>query len=202
MSGDSDAGVVRAEHFAADQVRLNMGDATSGKQIANLARYHDPENQMLRGSNGQIEWRYGRGLFLLKAPGSQGVCGFLGEADTTELPDLNVNLGLPFGTVWAVAMDDKPLASSRKILLQVMSEQRNTGFETRDEGPWRVVTAGGEAPVIVRQFAGNVAFKGAAGDLSVTALDINGVPMEKLGSAANIPLRPDAVYYFLEAPSK
>ena len=162
------------------------------------AVFHNADRQELQGASGQIDWQYGKGLFLVKAPQAQAVCGFLGKAGEIALGDVTVKAGMPFGAVWAVAMDGRPLASSRKILVQVMSEQRNAGFETKGEPKKQIVSLGGP-PLIVRQMSGEIQFsRSDATELAVTALDINGCPKGSAGAADRLVLQPDTIYYLIE----
>jgi len=79
-----------------------------------------------------------------------------------------------------------------------MSEERNHGFATEGE-PKRTIKNVGSAPVEVRAFAGTIAFTRAdAAKLFVTALDVNGVPTGKAGTAERITLLPNAIYYLIE----
>ena len=101
--------------------------------------------------------------------------------------------------VVAVSLDGKPLATSHKILLQVMSEERATGFETQPvgNGVQKIVHIGRE-PWSIKSIGGVVKFKRVdAGSLKVIALDANGDKAEDAGFAAEIKLRPGTIYYLI-----
>ena len=119
-----------------------------------------------------------------------------------SLPFLQISLQNEFGTVTAVALDDQPIASSRKILLQVMTQEQPTGFKA-DGG---TITSLGGAPFGVKKIQGTIELRlqagAAAGAPTVTALDENGYPIKKsvtpkpAGSGAvELPLLDDVVYY-------
>lgn len=189
---------VDIRYFAAGKVSVNYVPTEGSFEKKNLSEYVDEEQQVLNGANGQIRWEYGKGLFLLRAPKAQAVTGFLGDAGEIKLPELTVKSDLPFGTVWAVAMDDRPLSQSRKILLQVMSEEQNRDYRTEGISRKKILDLGGP-PIQVRKLSGTVRFtRKDASSLRVTALDVNGVPVGPAGTADHIPLQPTVIYYLLE----
>lgn len=195
--GPGSNGLVDPRLYVAGKVTAAFSDQQPIYEHEDVKKFI-PVEGVLSGANQEVEWQHQRGLFLLKTPQSQGVAGFLKAAGTVPLPDLNVDWGLDFGVAWAVAMDGKPIATSDKILLQVMSEERNHGFATEGE-PKRTIKSTGSTPVEVRKLAGTISFTRAdAAALTVTALDVNGVPTQTLGTADRITLLPDALYYLIE----
>jgi hypothetical protein len=106
---------------------------------------------------------------------------------------------LDLGHIIAVALDHQPLASSQRILLQVMSEEQETNRQTEpvSASVKRIVNIGSD-PWQVRAFNGTVRFKRAdAAQLKVTALDFNGYPVGVLGTAQEIPLQRSTLYYLV-----
>jgi hypothetical protein len=88
------------------------------------------------------------------------------------------------------------------MLLQVMSEERPTGFQTVPAGKGRkqIINIGTD-PWLVKQLAGSVKLNRAdAGDLKVVPLDGNGYPLsgKQVGNASQITLESDAIYYSIE----
>jgi hypothetical protein len=81
-----------------------------------------------------------------------------------------------------------------------MSEERPSDFADTPAGNglFRITRLGGD-PWLIREIQADVALlRPDAKSLKVTALDPNGVAMENCGSANNIRLRPDTVYYLIE----
>jgi hypothetical protein len=142
-------------------------------------------------------------VLTLNAPRAQGVSGALNEAGKVELRDLTISSELDLAHIVAVALDDRPLATSQRILLQVMSEERASGFETETvSATVKRIKNIGRDPWQVKNLAGTVAFKRAdAGRLKVTALDFNGRPTGDAGPATGIQLKPATIYYLVTAPS-
>ncbi len=150
-------------------------------------------------SNGGLKLDYGKGVLTINAPQAQGVGGRLKLAGRVETKELSIVSEMDLGHIVAVALDDKPLALSGRILLQVMSEEKATGFATEPAGPGikRILNIGRD-PWLVRGLKGTVEFKRPdAADLKVTALDFNGYPLRIIGNAQRIELRPTTVYYLI-----
>lgn len=196
---DSSRSEVGVEYLAYGKVAVEFSDtAANAVRQPEPGLFHDAATGVLRSANGQIVWPYKRGIFTVCAPQTQGVSGSLSKAGRIELPDLTVDSPLAFGVVWAVAMDDQPLAQSGKILLQVMSQEQNHGFVAAGE-PERKVLDHGQSPMEIKNLAGTVRFlRSDAAALKVTALDINGCPVGAHGTAARIELAPGTIYYLIE----
>jgi hypothetical protein len=170
-------------------------------KLADLAPFVDQARQMVTSSTRELTLDYGRGIMTIDAPAAQGLNGNLRSAGEAKLKDLVIRSDLALGQIIAVALDGKPLAQSDRILLQVMSEEKPTGWEEQDEGNGihRIVHVGKD-PWQVKAFNGTVKFTRAdAASLKVTPLDFLGYPEEKnaAGSAAEIALQPNTVYYLI-----
>lgn len=108
---------------------------------------------------------------------------------------------LPLGHIVAVSLDGKPLAMSNRILLQTMTEEKATNFQTAPagEGVKRIVNIG-QDPWLVKQISGTVQFKRHdAAELEVFALDHSGNAPAAAGHADSITLRPTTIYYLMRA---
>ena len=100
--------------------------------------------------------------------------------------------------VIAVALDNQPLATSSRILLQVMSEEKNNGFQTVEQGDITKMISIGQNPWLVKEIEGTVCFKRAdAAAFKVTVLNGNGDSIKAVGHAAEIELLPDVLYYLI-----
>ena len=75
---------------------------------------------------GELAWDYEKGICLLDAPSAQGFCGFPGDIESFQLTDVTIKTKNEYTTVNVVAMDDKPLSQSEKILVQVGTIYRPT----------------------------------------------------------------------------
>jgi hypothetical protein len=115
------------------------------------------------------------------------------------LADLTIDSTMEVGHVAAVSLDGAPLARSKRILLQAMSEEKPSGFRTEPgpSGTQRILSLGSD-PWLVRALVGSVAFhRPDAKALRVTPLDANGMPGEPVGHANQITLEPTTLYYLI-----
>jgi hypothetical protein len=159
----------------------------------------DHARQTVTSSTGELKLDYGKGVLTINAARAQGVSGALQAAGPVETRDLAISSEMELGHIVAVALDDQPVARSGKILLQVMSEEKASGFqaEPAGEGVKRIVNIGTD-PWQVKELNGTVRFKRAdAAQLKVTALDFNGYPAAPCGSAQQLHLQPTTVYYLI-----
>ena len=114
---------------------------------------------------------------------------------------MSIESAMELGHIVAVSLDDQQLASSKKMLLQVMSEEKTSDFRTEPASnkTLRIVSIGRD-PWLVREIQGTVRFQRPdAAKLKVTALDLAGNPTSDTTSAAEISLRPNVMYYLIQA---
>ncbi len=185
-------------HYAG---RANVTFSATGgaSKLADLAPYVDHTAQTVVSSTKQLKLNFGKGVLTIDAPSAQGVSGNLKEAGVVETEDLSVSSALEVGHVIAVSLDGQPLATSSKILVQVMSEERPTGWRTEPVGNGQKrITDLGRDPWLVKDLAGTLKLKRAdAGKLKVTALDENGYPGKSMGTASEFQLGPRTIYYLI-----
>ena len=183
----------------AGRTSVTIDKAGGPSRLAPLDSLIDRKTQRVRSSTGQIVLDYGRGLMAIDAPKAQAALGALSEVPRVTLTNLQIESDLELGAVVAVAMDDQPLATSSRILLQVMSEEKNNGFETIEQGDVKRIQSIGRNPWLVKEIEGTVRFRRPdAASLKVTALDGNGTAIKQLGNATEINLLPDVLYYSIE----
>ncbi|MCY2929449.1 MAG: hypothetical protein NTV86_08130 [Planctomycetota bacterium] len=187
-------------------VTVKYGGNPARSMAADLRPYVDEAKKTVRSITGEIEMDYGRGLCTLNAPRAQGVTGFLKKVGTFTLADLTIASGNEYATVLAVSMDERPLKTSRRVLVQVGTIQRPTGWQTRPakvgaqdgqevvsfgKAPWQIVK--GDVTVTIR----NPGLKAAV------ILDANGMPLgraalEATRDGATLTFPPEALYVVLE----
>jgi len=184
--------------FFIGRVSLNITEQGGISEIADLSRFIDRNGKRVTSATGELVWDYGRGVLMLKSPMAQGAVGFLGQVGRIELPDVSVEFNGEYGSVLVVAMDDRPIASSRKVLVQVVTEEQNNGWQVERQGDLFRIAQLGSAPLLVRNISGALYFRRPdAAKLRVTALDGNGYPIKVLGNARQIPLISGALYYLV-----
>jgi hypothetical protein len=168
-------------------------------KVSDLKPLIDHAKQTVTSSTGELKLDYGKGVLSINAARAQGVSGALQAAGQVETRDLTIASEMELGHIVAVSLDDQPLAQSGKILLQVMSEEKASGFQTETvgEGVKRITNIGTD-PWQVKELNGTVRFKRAdAAQLKVTALDFNGYTIGACGSGNQIKLQPATLYYLV-----
>src|SRR5689334_6071170 len=156
----------------------SFGSDTAKSYQRDLSKFIDRDHKTVTSLTGELKWNYGDGLATMNTPRAQGAAGFLAKAGAAATDNLKIALQDEFATVTAVSLDDQPIASSRKILLQVMTQEQPTGFKAENG----TITSLGGAPFGVKKVRGTVELKlsgdgGAAP--TVNALDENGYPSKK-----------------------
>lgn len=126
-----------------------------------LGRLIDRQAKRVVGSTGALALDYGQGRLVIDTSHAQGVLGFAGEPVDTR--DARFALTNEFSCAALVSLDRRPLARSKRMLLQVMTEQRNNGWriEPHEEAGVRYqrLVDGGHPPLLVRALKGQVSFR-------------------------------------------
>lgn len=182
-------------------VEVVLGGALSASVVAEpLERHIDHGNQIVTSSTDEVAWNWSRGLVTVSAPAVQAAIGFLDTAPI-ELRGAVLDLAIPYGAVALVALDDRPIDTSHRILLQVASETQNTGWSAPGSGPRAIVEVGGP-PILVRELEGTIELRrGDAKTMEVWALDLHGTPKRRANGGADfIALLPDTLFYLIVTP--
>ena len=183
--------------------RVGVDFVTNGpprSEITDLSPFINRTAKIAKSQTGELEWNWSNGVVKLTAPAAQGLIGFLAAAGKADLPDATIESAQDYGTILLVALDGLPIATSTKLLLQVMSEEKPFGWTTDVTTGPRTITNAGSAPIMVRNLAGVVNLKRAdAASLRVTALDFNGYRTSApVQAAASITLGVATPYYLIE----
>ncbi len=187
-------------HYVGQVVR-SVGERPGASEIRDLSPFIDRTKKTIESATGELMWDYGKGLVTFNAPAAQGATGFLKKAGAIRLDNLVIESGNEYGAVALVSLDGEPLRKSRKMLLQVMTEDANYGWKTSGADPRKIESIGGP-PIVVRKLAGTVTITGPdAEKLTAVALDFNGRPKKTLDrpKSATLPVKllPDCLYYII-----
>ncbi len=100
--------------------------------ISDLSPWFDPAAGTIRSATSELLWDYRREICTMDAPAAQGVTGFLRRGGGRyELSDVTIESENEYATVNVVSLDDRPIAESQRILVQVVTVNRLTGYETK-----------------------------------------------------------------------
>jgi len=196
--------------FLAGRVEVTFGGDPAKSKVVNLDKLIDDPNKTVHSITDEITLNYDKGFCTLNSPKAQGVTAFFKNQQSFPLKDVEITSGNDYGAVLVVAMDEQPLARSRKVLVQVGTQCRPTGWKQSPrqipvkEGtfdgfvvdnvghaPWQVVRA--DATILVKNRALTHA----------TVLDMNGdaagnVPLEKTPEGVRFKFPEAAMYVVLQ----
>jgi hypothetical protein len=184
-------------HYAG-RVNVSFTRSPGKTTLSDLRPFIDRASQTVQSSTRELTLDYGKGLLTLNAPSVQGASGDLKRGGTIELTDLVIQSRLENAHLVVVALDGEPLRTSRRMLLQVMSEEQATGFATEDVGDGvKRITNIGRDPWRVRPLEGSVRFKSGS-EAKVQSLDLNGYSKGAAARGMEVTLGPETVYYLIE----
>ncbi|MFN4147288.1 MAG: T9SS type A sorting domain-containing protein [Runella sp.] len=143
--------------YLAGRIEVKYNAPADAKKIDNkLNEWVNLKDKIVKSSTGQLLWDYKKGICTVDAPAAQGIVGFLKNGSPiTQLTDLKIESQNEYAAVNVVSMDEKPLKSSEKVLVQIgttyrpfqwseitakvkIGEQELDGFTIRNTGvmPW------------------------------------------------------------------
>ena len=178
--------------------RVERTFASGAAPIAvDLNKYIDRDKKIITSSTGEITWNYGTGFLTVNSPRSQAATGFLAKAGPIKLGDVTIDCHNEYATIHVISFDGEPLATSKKILIQVFTEEKMYGFKAAN-GKIEDI---GRAPITVRDIDATVTIAKGAG-IKATSLDEQGYSRAELrtqvdGDNAVITLPKDSLYTIL-----
>lgn len=199
--------------FLVGPVEVGFGGNSAKSTMTNLTKYLDANAKTVQGETGEVRLNYGKGVCVINAPSAQGVCGFLSKIGApVKLADVTIASNDEYAAVYVVAMDDKPLKTSGKILVQIGATARPTGWESKpatfksEDGKTEIkgfeVVNTGKMPYRIAET--NVTLTVANPTLKkITLLDTAGYPVREIighrsGPAFTVKLPVNTMYAILE----
>lgn len=182
------------------RTRINIGEKVGQPMIRNLAGLIDRKTGTVKSSTEEVSLDFGKGILTVNGDKAQAAAGNLKDAGPVELKYLRVESGMDLLAVVLVPLDSRPLETSERMLLQLMSEEKATGFDAEELGGGRFkIRDIGADPWLFRNIEAKLSIKRTdAAALKVTALDLNGYPAGEAGTGAEIRLKAGCVYYLIE----
>ncbi|MEM7073637.1 MAG: hypothetical protein AAF484_01040 [Pseudomonadota bacterium] len=148
-----------------------------------LDRLINPEQRSVTSANGQLHWNWGAGVVTLDAPRAQGVIGALAAQHEFRLQDVTIASPEDYASVIVVPLDKAPIARSERLLIQIGSIARPTGWRADpvqlEDGPALEVVDFGTAPWQINRVSANITLNNSAVSRA-TVLDPNGMPDREL----------------------
>lgn len=121
--------IVPQEAFLIGPVVAKYGGDAANTKVGEVAKYFDPAKKTIRSNTGEITLDYGKGYCTVNAPRAQGVAAFFKNQSRFTLADVEIVSQNEYGVVCVVSMDERPLRSSGKVLVQVGTQSRPTGWQ-------------------------------------------------------------------------
>jgi hypothetical protein len=178
---------------------VRFSDDSRPSPLKDLRPYVDRARRVVVSTNRQLQLECGRGFVVVNAPAVQGFSGDLRAAGPLEFSDVIIDAPMAPAHLIVVSLDDKPLTTSSKMLLQVVTEEKSPdpSAPPSSEDPRRL---GSHGPWLMRDAEGLVRFKrpDAAG-LKTSALDPNGDRLSTVSTGADVRLSRSVVSYLIEA---
>jgi hypothetical protein len=197
--------------YLVGRVEVKFGGDPTKSTANGLTSYIDTARKRVRSATGEIDNDLIHGIYRINAPKAQGVTGMLKKAGLQELADVKIASSNEYASVTVVPLDDKPIATSARLLVQIGTTCRPTGWKeepvriSTNDGPVegsRILDAG-KLPWRVEQMHGALGIRNASIS-KATALDPNGmaifdIPIWKGNGEIRIKLPPNALYVCLES---
>ncbi len=159
------------------------GSSKNNKFSPRLDELVDTEKKILRSVTGQIATDYDKGLYEVNAPKCQAAAGFLNQRSEFRFKDVDIRCRNTYASIIVAPLDDQPLATSKKVLVQVGTVARPRGWVARE----RAIEHGGkkydgfqilrlgDAPLMIENTDAEITLRN--GNLTrAVALDLNGIP--------------------------
>ena len=192
--------------FLVGPVVTKYGGDPSKSSVVDFKSYIDETAKTVTSITGELALDYGKGLCTINAPKAQGVTGFLNKSGDFKLADIAIHSGNAYASILAVSMDDKELKRSAKILIQIGTTERPTGWATKPakvgkrdgeevtsfgKAPWQIVDAD------VTLTLDNAALK-TAHVLDVNGMTVKDIPLQDVAGKKQLVLPANALYLVLE----
>jgi len=164
-------------------VMVKYGGDPAKSKVVDLKQYIDDAAKKAKSITGELEMDYGKGICVLNSPKAQGVTGFLNKVGVFKLGDVEIKSANEYATVLVVSLDDKELKSSAKILVQVGTIARPTGWATKNvkvqKKDGEQVVNFGKAPWQIIESDITLSIKNAVLKTAVV-LDANGMAVKEI----------------------
>ena len=137
--------------------------ARSSTKTRLLSKNINKKKGYIRSSTGELIFNYKKGYLKVNTPRSQAFVGFFPKKKSIHLKDTIFAINNKYGNILVTSLDDASIATSKHILIQFFSEEKNYGWELEEKivgEPYRQIKSVGDAPVLSEIISGTVTLKG------------------------------------------
>ncbi len=117
--------------FLAGPVQVVLGGDPQKTTLADLQPLIRADRKEVKSVTGEVTMNLEENWCSVNAPRAQGVAGFFAKRTRFDLADVTVESGNEYGAALVVSMDDRPLAAASRILVQVGTTSRPTGWQDK-----------------------------------------------------------------------
>ncbi len=140
---------------------------------SDLATLLDPRADIIRTQHDALRWEPQRQLAVIDTPRCVAFIGRLNDAGEISVGPVTLRSGNDYGSVTVIALDDEPIETSKRLLVQAVTHDQPLGYRVDGSG---IITSMGTPPLQVRRIEAGITIKGEP-IKHMTALDANAMPM-------------------------
>lgn len=180
------------------------------KQI-NLGNYMSDVSKTISSVTGELKWNYADGIAAVNTAKSQGATGFLSKREKLDFDDISFASKNEYSTLIAISLDNEPLAVSKRILVQAMTQEQLYGYSEKrvytNTGEYRgkkEIVSLGEYPWNIRNIEASFNLKNGGDVFKISVLDENGYLREDLpwsthdDGSISVNLKSNSIYTIVE----
>ena len=188
-------------------VMTQTGGDPEDSKVGDLSQFFDPVAGTIQSATGELLWNYRSRICTMDSPKAQGVTGFLKQAGGVfAFTDLTIESDNPYAAINVVSLDGRAIKEARRVLIQMVTENRLTGWQTKDarfkvgrgKNAYAVdgeqILSTGQPPFRIANTQVEIRFKHRH-FTKATILDINGYPVTEMAiQNGRLRLPPTAIY--------
>jgi hypothetical protein len=176
--------------------------AESSVKTKLLSRNINRKKGYIRSSTGELLFNYKKGYLKINTPRSQAFIGFFPKKKSVHLKDAVFHIANRYGNILVTSLDDAPISTSKHLLVQYFSEEKNNNWEIEKivGDPYVLIKNTGDAPIIVKKVVGTVLLRGKNREnWKAYKVNINGfrtteLPLDSRSSQLKLQLPSDSFY--------
>ncbi len=117
--------------FLAGPVQVGLAGDPQKTRVVDLQSLIRADRKEVKSITGEVTMNVDENWCTVNAPKAQGVAGFFTKRSQFNLADVTIESTNEYAAVLVVSMDDRPLARSGRILVQVGTTSRPTGWQDK-----------------------------------------------------------------------
>jgi len=122
--------------------------------------YWNADKKIIKSTTEELNLNYKTGELTINSPKAQAYISSASKGFAVKLKDVTISLQNKIGNVLVISLDNKPLATSKHILIQSFSQVKNNGWITEQvpQDKYHRLVNIGNSPLIIKKIVAEVAF--------------------------------------------